>query len=138
MFLVLCSPPRLPSFPITTLIYCCRISPTLSLLFPFICLGIIFILTHHPSFKLPADLPVNSTPQLGCCFFPSLTLVFAVCDAVRASGTTASSHLKHFRETHICCFRAQRDMPWQRLFEVASHGGTRTRTRDLRETIKKC
>lgn len=65
----------------------------------------------------------------------------SVCDAACASGTTASSHLKHFRETHICCFRAQRDMPWQRAVWSGFTGGTRTRARDLRnhkETLAQC
>lgn len=55
-------------------------------------------------------------------YFPSNDSCDSTCNAVCASGTTASLHLKHFRDTHICCFRAQRDMPWQRLFEVASQG----------------
>lgn len=134
MFLDLCSSPRLPSLLITTLIYCCRISPTLSTLsFPFFPpLSLYLSLSSSPISQ------TNSPSRPGCSqhsrcptftlsycflfFFSSSDSCVSVCDAVCASGTTASSHLKHFRETHICCFRAQRDMPWQRLFEVASQG----------------
>lgn len=49
------------------------------------------------SFQLSRCLLLHS------CSFAIVFLNAAV--AVCASGTTANSHLKHFRETHICCFR---------------------------------
>lgn len=122
MFLDLCRPRPLPSLLITTWIYCARISLTLfSPFFPLL-LSICPSLSSSPiaqhqsllSLSLVDALPLHSA--IVCS--PPVFLSVAVC----ASGTTASSHLKHFRETHICCFRTQRDMPWQRLFEVASQG----------------
>lgn len=90
---------------------------SLSLFPPFLS---VFIRLYHllPSVSqtLPPDLPVNApTFTLSHCPPPPprSDSCVSVCDAACASGTTASSHLKHFRETHICCFRAQRDMPWQ-------------------------
>ena len=127
MFLDLCSPPPLPVSPLPHCIYC-KISPTLSafsfpFFLPFFPSVFVCLYHNHPSFSqtIPPDLwmPYPYTHPL--CLSSSDSCL-SVCDAVCASGTTASSHLKHFRETHICCFRAQRDMPWQRPFEVASQG----------------
>lgn len=109
-------------------------------------LSIFITFSHHSSvsrtFFLPPLRCSLLTPQwmpylyTQALFFSSSDSCVSVCDAVCASGTTASSHLKHFRETHICCFRAQRDMPWQRLFEVASQGEPEPE-RGIWETIKK-
>lgn len=97
----------------------------------------VFICTDHHS-------SVNWTGCWQHARWLTFTLIYCslllwcvcVCDVLSASGTTASLHLKHFRETHICCFRAQRDMPWQRLFEVASQGEPKPE-RGIWETIKK-
>lgn len=94
----------------------------------------IFIIFSHHSLSISQTLAFHTCPTFtfSFCFFPRVS----VCDADFASGRTESSHLKHFRETHICCFRAQRDMPWQRLFEVASQGEPEPE-RGIWETIRK-
>ncbi len=132
MFRNLCSPPPFPSLLITALICCCKISLTicfvLSYFSRYFLLFVSAISSKSPisqsnSSSRPA---VNSTanvlPLHSLFFFFSSDSCVCVCDAVCACGTSGSSHLKHFTETHICCFRAQRDLPWQRLFEVASQG----------------
>lgn len=91
--------------------YLCGTSPLdqpLPFIFP--------ILYPHPLLQSPGsktlrpDLLVDSNSAI----------VLFLC--IRTTGTAASSHLKHFRETRISCCRAQRDMPVPRLFEVASQG----------------
>ena len=124
MFLDLCSPPLPPVSPYYhTDLLLQHFSHTICFLLFSVCLCIIFIIFSHHSFKLSLQtcpLTAHALPfTLSYCL---CCLCFLCCDAVCASGTTASSHLKHFRETHICYFRAQRDMPWQRPFEVASQG----------------
>lgn len=145
MFVDLYSPPLFPSLLITTLIYCCRISHTLSASScpspPFL---LSLSLPSSPISHQPVKLSLQTCPLTAQLTQPLFCFVFSsssdscvsTCNAVCASGTTASSHLKRFRETHICCFRTQRDMPWQRLFEVASQGEPEPE-RGISGTIKK-
>lgn len=93
--------------------YLCRTSPPYQPL-PFISP----ILCPHPLLQSPGSKTLR--PDLLVDSAVHSAIVLFLC--IRTTGTAASSHLKRFRETRISCFRAQRDMPVPRLFEVASQG----------------
>lgn len=135
VFVAAQSPLCIHIHPVYSLTRCSRIGLILSALashFSSVCLHHL-----HPSLicqsnpftpHLPADSPLNiralMSVQLSVSPPPSLFSRVSLCDAFGPSGTSVRSHLKHFteRETHICCFRALKDTPWRRLFEVASRG----------------
>jgi len=124
-------PPVFPYYPTDLLLQ--DFSHTIS------ALSFLFIFVSHSKAPCRPPPPPHHTPLTP----PSTLGHCSSCDsAVRASGTTASSHLKHFRETHICCSRTQRDMPRRRPFEVASHGepepGILCVLRNHKETLAQC
>lgn len=126
-------PPSFSSRFITALIYCCRISPALlaaSFIPP-----LVASVYHHfssviavASSRDDAHLRSHCLPLLWRWRF-SIIIVMCLLGPLHAC-------ICNFLETHICCFRAQRDRPWQGLFEVASQGEPKPE-QEIWKTIKK-